>query len=177
MFLTQFKRPVVSALAVVALLSGCGLGQRVADGTKEVVTAIFYKQIKTLHLDFVSRSALNTDAEDTPLSTMVHVWQLKTREDFDKADYDTLFMQEEKTLEKDVLAKHTVWVKPEGAVSLNVPLDKDTQFIAIVGQFYQPDEKSDSWRLVLKRDELEADKPRSIELMRSDLRLLPLKDK
>lgn len=83
----------------------------------------------------------------------------------------------EKTLEKDVLAKHTVWVKPEGTASLNVPLDKETQFVAIIGQFYHPDEKSDSWRLVIKRDELEADKPRSIELMRSDLRLLPLKDK
>lgn len=66
---------------------------------------------------------------------MVHVWQLKTREDFDKADYDTLFMQEEKTLEKNVLAKHTVWVKPEGTASLNVPLDKETQFVAIIGQF------------------------------------------
>ncbi|WP_249532474.1 type VI secretion lipoprotein TssJ, partial [Escherichia coli] len=74
-------------------------------------------------------------------------------------------------------AKHTVWVKPEGTASLNVPLDKETQFVAIIGQFYHPDEKSDSWRLVIKRDELEADKPRSIELMRSDLRLLPLKDK
>ena len=37
--------------------------------------------------------------------------------------------------------------------------------------------RAGSWRLVIKRDELEADKPRSIELMRSDLRLLPLKDK
>ncbi len=42
----------------MTLLSGCGLTQRVTDGTKEVASAIFYKQIKTLHLDFVSRSAL-----------------------------------------------------------------------------------------------------------------------
>ncbi len=55
-----------------------------------------------------------------------------------------------KTLEKNVLAKHTVWVKPEGTASLNVPLDKETQFVAIIGQFYHPDEKSDSWRLVIK---------------------------
>lgn len=55
------------------------------------------------------------------------------------------------------------------------PLDKETQFIAIVGQFYHPDEQSNSWRLVLKRDELEADRPRTIELMRSDLRLLPFR--
>lgn len=68
----------------MTLLSGCGLTQRVTDGTKEVASAIFYKQIKTLHLDFVSRSALDiTDAQDTPLSTMIHVWQLKTRERFD----------------------------------------------------------------------------------------------
>ena len=168
MFPIRFKRPALLCMAMLTVvLSGCGLIQKVVDESKSVASAVFYKQIKILHLDFFSRSALNTDAEDTPLSTMVHVWQLKTREDFDKADYDTLFMQEEKTLEKDVLAKHTV----------NVPLDKETQFVAIIGQFYHPDEKSDSWRLVIKRDELEADKPRSIELMRSDLRLLPLKDK
>ena len=162
MFPIRFKRPALLCMAMLTVvLSGCGLIQKVVDESKSVF----------------SRSALNTDAEDTPLSTMVHVWQLKTREDFDKADYDTLFMQEEKTLEKNVLAKHTVWVKPEGTASLNVPLDKETQFVAIIGQFYHPDEKSDSWRLVIKRDELEADKPRSIELMRSDLRLLPLKDK
>lgn len=96
MFLTPYKRHAISVLAAVTLLSGCGLTQRVTDGTKEVASAIFYKQIKTLHLDFVSRSALNTDAQDTPLSTMIHVWQLKTRERFDEANYDTLLMQEEK---------------------------------------------------------------------------------
>ena len=159
MFPIRFKRPALLCMAMLTVvLSGCGLIQKVVDESKSVASAVFYKQIKILHLDFFSRSALNT-------------------EDFDKADYDTLFMQEEKTLEKDVLAKHTVWVKPEGTASLNVPLDKETQFVAIIGQFYHPDEKSDSWRLVIKRDELEADKPRSIELMRSDLRLLPLKDK
>ncbi|EAN4680381.1 type VI secretion system lipoprotein TssJ [Salmonella enterica] len=177
MFLIRCKRPVLFCMAALTVfLGGCGLAQKVVEGSKDVASSVFYKQINVLHLDFVSRSALNTDAEDTPLSTMVHVWQLKTRERFDEADYDTLFMQEEKTLEMDLLAKHTVWVKPDGSTSLNVPLDKDTQFVAIVGQFYHPDEKSNSWRLVLKRDELEADKPRTIELMRSDLRLLPLKD-
>lgn len=177
MFPIRFKRPALLCMAMLTVvLSGCGLIQKVVDESKSVASAVFYKQIKILHLDFFSRSALNTDAEDTPLSTMVHVWQLKTREDFDKADYDTLFMQEEKTLEKNVLAKHTVWVKPEGTASLNVPLDKETQFVAIIGQFITLMKKR---QLASgdQRDELEADKPRSIELMRSDLRLLPLKDK
>lgn len=47
MFLTPYKRHAVSILAAVTLLSGCGLTQRVTDGTKEVASAIFYKQIKT----------------------------------------------------------------------------------------------------------------------------------
>jgi type VI secretion system protein VasD len=51
-----------------------------------------------------------------------------------------------------------------------------TQFIAIAGQFYQPDETRNSWRLILKRDELDADKPRTIELLRSQLTLLPVQD-
>ena len=193
MFPIRFKRPALLCMAMLTVvLSGCGLIQKVVDESKSVASAVFYKQIKILHLDFFSRSALNTDAEDTPLSTMVHVWQLKTREDFDKADYDTLFMQEEKTLEEafgelngmieqledsQVSLENSFQIYQEGTASLNVPLDKETQFVAIIGQFYHPDEKSDSWRLVIKRDELEADKPRSIELMRSDLRLLPLKDK
>lgn len=96
MFPIRFKRPALLCMAMLTVvLSGCGLIQKVVDESKSVASAVFYKQIKILHLDFFSRSALNTDAEDTPLSTMVHVWQLKTREDFDKADYDTLFMQEE----------------------------------------------------------------------------------
>lgn len=175
MFPIRFKP--LALLFTAIFLTGCGLAQKVVEGTKSTASAVFYKQIHVLHLDFVSRSALNTDAGDTPLSTMVHVWQLKNRDRFDKADYDSLFMHEEKVLEADVLAEHSVWIKPEGAVSLDVPLDKDAQYIAVVGQFYQPDEKSGSWRLVLKREELEADKPRTIELMRSDLRLLSLKDK
>ncbi|EMX8105366.1 type VI secretion system lipoprotein TssJ, partial [Escherichia coli] len=32
-------------------LSGCGLTQRVADGTVSATKSLFYRQIKTLHLD------------------------------------------------------------------------------------------------------------------------------
>lgn len=170
------RRALACAVVLSVFLTGCGLGQKVIEGSKSMASAIFYKQIHTLHLDFISRGALNTDAQDTPLSTMVHVWQLKSRARFDKADYDTLLMQEEATLNGDVLAEHSVWIKPEGAVSLDVPLDKETQFIAVAGQFYQPDEKRNSWRLILKREDLDADKPRTIELLRNQLTLLPMQD-
>lgn len=177
MFVIHCKRwALVCPVVLSVFLTGCGLGQKVIEGSKSMASAIFYKQIHILHLDFIPRGALNTDAQDTPLSTMVHVWQLKSRARFDKADYDTLLMQEEATLNGDILARHSVWIKPEGAVSLDVPLNKETQFIAVAGQFYQPDEKRNTWRLILARDDLDADKPRTIELLRSQLTLLPMQD-
>ncbi|STU96434.1 type VI secretion protein [Klebsiella pneumoniae] len=46
-------------LPLLALcLSGCGLTQRVSEGTKSAFNAVFYKKINTLHLDFYrARSA------------------------------------------------------------------------------------------------------------------------
>ncbi len=53
-----------SLFLLAVLLSGCGLTQKVVDGTKGVTKAIFYKQIKTLHLDFSPRTSMNTDEGD-----------------------------------------------------------------------------------------------------------------
>jgi hypothetical protein len=41
------------ALTLIAcgLLAGCGLTQTVTDGTVSITKSIFYKKIKTLHLD------------------------------------------------------------------------------------------------------------------------------
>ncbi len=75
-------------LPLLALcLSGCGLTQRVSEGTKSAFNAVFYKKINTLHLDFTAREALNTDArENHSLSepVVVRIYQLKDRQTFDR---------------------------------------------------------------------------------------------
>lgn len=58
-------------------LSGCGLTQRVADGTVSATKSLFYRQIKTLHLDIRAREAINTSAAGIPLSVVVRIYQLK----------------------------------------------------------------------------------------------------
>lgn len=81
-------------LSLLALcLSGCGLTQRVSEGTKSAFNAVFYKQINTLHLDFTAREALNTDArENHSLSepVVVRIYQLKDRRTFDRLVYQQL---------------------------------------------------------------------------------------
>lgn len=171
------RRHYYSLCLLAILLSGCGLSQKVVDGTKGVTKAIFYKQIKTLHLDFSPRSSMNTDEGDqSSLATMVRVYQLKDRKAFDAADYEKLLLQADNLLKADALASKEVLVMPGGDVSLDMPMEPDAQFVAVVALFRNPDRQHDTWRVVLKREELDNDKLRTLELSNGQLALLPLKD-
>nr|WP_242656037.1 type VI secretion lipoprotein TssJ [Enterobacter roggenkampii] len=66
-------------LIACSLLAGCGLTQTVTDGTVSITKSIFYKKIKTLYLDFTSRTAIYADGAQTPLVTMVRIYQLRDR--------------------------------------------------------------------------------------------------
>lgn len=103
-------------LLTALMLSGCGLTQSVSDGTQSVATSIFYKQVKTLHLDFTARDELNPDDDGTALATDVWVYQLKDRKTFDKADYATLLTDASNVLKADLLAEKDAWIRP-GAYS------------------------------------------------------------
>lgn len=166
------------ALTLIAcgLLAGCGLTQTVTDGTVSITKSIFYKIIKTLHLDFTPRTAINADGAQTPLATMVRVYQLKDRKAVDAADYQTLLRKADTVLKDDVLASKELLVMPKGSVTLNMPMDEDAQFVAVVGLFNRPDQKDNRWRLVLTRDELDPDTPRTIELGDGWLSLVPVKE-
>ena len=163
-------------LAVCCLLAGCGLSQTVSDGAGSLTKSIFYKKIKTLHLDFTPRAAVNADGDQTPLATMVRVWQLKDSKSVEAADYQSLLRKSDGVLKEDLLASKELLVMPGGSVSLNMPMDESAQFVAIVGLFNRPDMKDNRWRLVLGREELDPDKPRGIELNDGWLSLVLVKE-
>ncbi|WP_337264541.1 MULTISPECIES: type VI secretion system lipoprotein TssJ [unclassified Serratia (in: enterobacteria)] len=166
------KNRLISPLLLALLLSGCGLTQSVSDGTKSVAKSIFYKQVKTLHLDFVARAELNPDDDGTPLATNVWVYQLKEPQAFEKADYTTLLSNASNVLKADLLAEKDVWIRPGSNASVTMPMEENAQFLAIVAQFRTPDNQKGSWRIILKRNELDPDKARVIELEKSAMRLL-----
>lgn len=117
-----------TAVALSALLlAGCGLTQSVADGTASVTKSIFYKQIKTLHLDFSAREALNTDANDMSalsVPTLVRVYQLRDSKAFEQLDYQSLLVDGDASLKADLLSEREVVVKPGTGASLNMPMEK-----------------------------------------------------
>ncbi|MCP1507106.1 type VI secretion system protein VasD [Pseudomonas marginalis] len=158
-------------------LGGCGLAQTVADGTASTAKAIFYKQVKTLHLDFSARTALNTDATDMralSVPTLVRVYQLRDNKAMALATYEGLLDDDERLLASALLDKRSLVVKPEEGAQLNVPMHKDAQFVTLVALFRDPDTRQNTWRLTLARDDLEPDRARVIELGDNRLTLRPL---
>lgn len=179
MSLTVFRTLLATAALGIAL-GGCGLTQRVVDGGSSVAHAVFYKQVKVLHLDFNARAALNTDARDMSalsVSTLLRVYQLKDRKALDQADYQSLLIDGDSVLAADLLDSRRVVVKPDEGAQLNVPMVDDAKFVAVVALFRLPDTQKDNWRLVVARDELDPDQPRVIELGDNQLNLLPLAKK
>lgn len=180
MLRTSLIKPASWLPALLAFsLTGCGVTQGVADGTQSVYTAVFYKKIKVLHLDFTAREALNTDSrESNSLSepVVVRVYQLKDRKAFDKTVYQQLLKDGDTILKADLLATRDVVVKPGGDENLDMPMEEDAQFVAVVGLFRHPDRVNNTWKQVLKREDLDPDKPRILEAGNNHLTLQPLKD-
>jgi type VI secretion system protein VasD len=164
-------------LAMVTTLSGCGLTQKVSDGTVAVTKSIFYKQVKTLHLDITARDAINNNASGAPLSTVVRIYQLQDHKVFENTDYPSLFTEDSQAIKADLLEQKDIRVLPGAAVTIDVPMNEKAQFVAVAGMFLSPDITNNTWRIVLSRNDLDPEKARQIELNNQGMKLLPLKDK
>lgn len=174
------SRTIFNSLMVVAfgaLLGGCGVAQTVSDATTSTAKSIFYTQVKTLHLDFSGRASVNAQESDmTALSvpTLVRVYQLRSDKAVDRADYDKLVGNDEDVLIGDLLDKRAVVVRPEQGAKLDVDLHEEAKFVAVVALFRKPESKTNAWRLMLTREDLDPVQPRVIELGDSQLTLRPL---
>ena len=161
---------------MVSLVTGCGLTQKVSEGTVSLTKSIFYKEIKTLHLDLSAREAANKNAQGIALSTVVRIYQLKDRKAFDSANYQSLFAQDSTVAKADLLAQRDVRVRPGESVTVDIPLEMEAQYVGVAGMFISPDQSEDSWRVVLGREDLDSDKARVIELNSQALVLLMQED-
>lgn len=178
MAITTGKTPMlVLASGIVMLLAGCGLTQKVTDGTVAVTKSIFYKQVKTLHLDIRAREAVNSNAGGVALSAVVRIYQLKDRKTFDSTDYPSLFATDSQAIKADLLAEKDIRLQPGGAVTIDMPMEEDAQYVAVAGMFMTPDQTNNTWRVVLSREDLDPDKARVIEAGNNQLTLIPLKEK
>ncbi|MFJ2448561.1 type VI secretion system lipoprotein TssJ [Pseudomonas sp. NPDC087626] len=128
-------------------------------------------------LDFTARASINTAAAEMnalATSTLVRVYQLRSRDALDRTTYAALVDEGAGALQADRLHEQALVVKPGEGAQLSVALDKDAQFVAVVALFREPDTQAATWRLVLGRDDLDPDRARVIELADNRLSLRPL---
>ncbi|ANS42246.1 type VI secretion system lipoprotein TssJ [Serratia inhibens] len=167
---------LILASGVTMMMTGCGLTQKVTDGTVAVTKSIFYKQVKTLHLDIRAREAMNSNARGEALSTVVRIYQLKDRKTFDATDYPSLFADDSQAIKAERVAEKDIRLQPGGAVMVDMPMEESAKYVAVAGMFISPDQVNNTWRVVLSRDELDPDKARLIEAGNNRLTLKPIKD-
>ena len=163
-------RTVINFTALCALasaLSACGVLQTVTDSAASATDAIFYKQVKTLHLDFDGRQPMNSDRANMgglSVATLLRVYQLRDRQALDKISYDDLLDQGDQAFRTDLLSERAMVIRPGEAAQLSMPLEKEAAFVAVVALLHTPDTQADDWRLVLSRNDLHPDVPRLVVL-------------
>lgn len=106
----------------------------------------------------------------------MRIYQLKDRKAFDSANYQSLFEQDSTVVKTDLLAQKDVLIRPGESVTVDIPLEKEAQYVAVAGMFISPEQSEDSWRVVLRREDLDPDKARVLELNTRTLALLAQED-
>ncbi|WP_460123197.1 type VI secretion system lipoprotein TssJ [Pseudomonas sp. S2_C03] len=152
---------------LTALLAGCGLTQSASDATAATARSIFYKQVKTLHLDISARTAMNNDTldmNDLAVPTLVRVYQLRDSKAVEKASYESLLGDDDNLLRSDLLDTRALVIKPGEGAQLSVPMDPQARFVSVVALVREPDIALNTWRLMLTRDELDPDRAQVVEL-------------
>lgn len=153
--------------ALASALSACGMVQTVTDNVASAADVIFYKQVKTLRLDFDGRQAINSDRanmDGLSVATLVRVYQLRDSRALEKLSYDDLLQRGDQAFRGDLLSQRAMVIKPGEGAQLSMPLEKEAAFVAVVALLHTPDTHADDWRLVLSRNDLYPDLPRLVAI-------------
>jgi type VI secretion system protein VasD len=162
--------PLSAALCAILTVAGCGVAQSVKSGTMDAAKWAFTTQIKTMNLDLVSRSSLNTSGAGQSLSTVVRVYQLKTPRTFEQLDYTQLQTNDIDALKADLLSTTDIVLRPNASVSISEPMNDAAEYVAVVA-FFRDAGRDSTWKLLVPRKQWQATDPVRVELRDSSLQL------
>jgi len=161
--------------AMVATLTGCGVGHAVKSSTVDAAKWVFTTQVTTMNVDLIARSSINANAVGHPLSTVIRFYQLKDGKTFNQLDYAQLQTQDVAALKADLLATKDVVLRPGASVSVAEPMDPDAQVIGIVGFFREPGTGA-VWKLTVPKKQWKKTDPVKIAVKDNVLALVTEKN-
>ncbi|NHR06952.1 type VI secretion system lipoprotein TssJ [Chromobacterium haemolyticum] len=140
------------ALHLVLLLTGCSAMQTLSDAASNAYRTVFPKKQDVFDIGIVTDNTANADSAGNALSVVVRIYQLRQRDAFDNALYQTLLDQDQAVLAYDALSADSFTVAPSTGMHTSMPLSQETQYLGVVAFFRQLDRGN--WRLVVDRKTL-----------------------
>lgn len=108
-------------------------------------------------------SVINRDNSGKSLSLVLHLYQLKSADEFTRLTFDTFASgrPSNELLGNTLIAQSEFVMLPGQQGTLPITLQTETQFIAVVGFFRKPD--SQFWRALIKAEDLRDSKQLTIK--------------
>lgn len=120
----------ISAISLL-LLSGC------ASTPKPTIAKV----------SIVTQSDLNPDSRNRPSPVVVKWYELKSDSEFNRADFFSVFDNEQKALGSDLLNSEIFQLRPGETLKLERPIQPDARYVVVVAAFR--DLEHSQWRGVL----------------------------
>jgi type VI secretion system protein VasD len=114
---------------------------------------------KEINVSVAGSKTLNLDDGGNPLPVVVRVYQLKGKEKIEGADFISLWKEDEKVLEGDLLDRQEITLLPDTKVEVKVDPKEGSEYLALMALFRKP--QGNGWREIIP---LKGKKVRSVEI-------------
>lgn len=114
---------------------------------------------KVISVSVAGSKALNLDDGGNPLPVIVRVYQLKGKEKIEGADFISLWKEDQKILEGDLLDRQEITLLPDTKVEVKVDPQEGAEYLALMALFRKPE--GNGWREIIP---LKGKKVRSVEI-------------
>jgi len=150
--LQSHRKSLLAGILIPLMLSACG-------GPKMIA----------IHGE--STAGLNRDAQGKPLSVVVHIYQLRSAEAFNRMTMDALLAgkTEQDLLGNTLISSKELTMIPGKSVTDSETIGEETRYVGVVGFFRRPD--PGYWRLLFDADAI---KSRGLVFKAADCFLQPV---
>ena len=98
-------------------------------------------------MTIAANAEINPDVGGRPSPIVVRVYQLRTAEAFNTAEFFALFDEEQKVLGQELISRDEFMVTPMETRTIDVSLAGETRFVGVIGAFR--DIRNAQWRSVV----------------------------
>jgi type VI secretion system protein VasD len=93
---------------------------------------------------------MNVSDDGNPLPTVVWIYQLKSKNKMEQANFMAIWRNDKEILDDDLLEKKEVTIYPGKAQDIETKKKDGAGYIAIVAIFRNPDEDTNKWKQIFE---------------------------